>query len=150
MKYQLDQSIRIEETNKATYIALANNKEFYVIKLLAKHKRTLQEEFRRQGMPKKYMISVFAASIVLIIKKSGFQVTDIVIDIEYPGYELDITRFIKKLYSDIRIYFSAIGKSSPAHFAGYGAHIGKRKENYLVSLGDIMRIIKKTESPLRT
>ena len=46
MVYQIDQSIKIENTSKTTYVALANSR-IAVVSILAKEKRVLKLYFRK-------------------------------------------------------------------------------------------------------
>ncbi len=150
MTYQIDQSVRIEETNKDTIIGLADEKSLFTVCISAKIKRSIQEKFRRNGQPKQFMICVFTAGILIAIKKSNLSIHHILIDIEYPGYESKIQLYIEKILPNISVHFSAIGKKSPAHFAAYGVHIKKRKAAYVTNLVELEKLIQKmTESPKR-
>lgn len=141
-QFEIDQSIRIEELNKDTILGLANKEKFYAVIISAKTKRRLFEIYRLQGRRKQFAPFIFAAAIVLILQKSGYKFYDIIIDIEYPGYELKITDFIKKFFPEINIYFSKIGKNSAAHYAAYGVYIGKIKINNFLNFSDLFKIIK--------
>ena len=86
MKIEIDQSGRVEETNRDTILAFANDNEFTVI-ITARTKRRLQEIFRQIGKPTVFMIYIFAISVYLLIKPKLNSITDIIIDIEYAGWE---------------------------------------------------------------
>lgn len=149
MKYEVDQSIRIEKTNQDTIIGLANHKESIALIIPAKTKRTLQEHFRRQGLTKKYVILIFTASIILAVEKSKFKIQELIIDIEYPGHEEKIIKHIKNYFKDkFEVYFSLIGKHSPAHLSAYGVHTKRRKSNYKTNTEEINKIIQKMTSGL--
>lgn len=151
MKYYLDQSIRIEQTNQDTVIGLADEKgkSSFVLVIPAKVKRQLQEYHRRQGLPKIFMINVFTAGIILAIEKSGFSISSLIIDIEYPGYETRIQRSIGSHFSNqFSILFSAIGKLSSAHYVAYGTYIGKRKPNNKATFQVLLKIINKKDRDL--
>jgi len=62
MTYQIDQSGKIEQTEKYTVLALSNENHFAVI-LSAKNKRRLQEMFRILGAPRLFIDYVFAALV---------------------------------------------------------------------------------------
>lgn len=51
MKYEVDQSGRIEETNRLTIISIANNDYSYSVKIDSKIKKLLQDKFKRLGKP---------------------------------------------------------------------------------------------------
>ena len=67
MIIQVDQSNKIEKTNKDTIIGLADGKNYSIL-INRKIKRKLQEEFRKQGKPKLFVYRTFIAGVVLLIK----------------------------------------------------------------------------------
>jgi len=136
-RFEVDQSIRIEELSNDTFLALANDESSFVVKLPIKAKRKLYEKFRCLGQPKKFAPKVFASLICCAIEQSGLKFSELIIDIEYPGYELLITNFLSTIFPEMLIYFSVIGKKSPAHYAAYGAHISKRKPDFSASDKDV-------------
>lgn len=83
MSIEIDQSNKIEKTNKDTIIGLSNNKKFTAL-ISAKIKRKLQEEFRKQGKPRLFVYRTFIAGIVLLLKYAQINnLTHITIDLEY-------------------------------------------------------------------
>jgi len=54
MKYEVDQSGRIEETNRHTIIAIANKEYSYAVKIDSKLKRIIQRKFQKIGKPKMF------------------------------------------------------------------------------------------------
>lgn len=58
MKYEIDQSGKIEQTNKNTVLCLSNDKWDSVL-ILARTKRQIQEIFRRNGQIRNYVILPF-------------------------------------------------------------------------------------------
>lgn len=54
MKFEIDQSGRVEYTSHNTVLALSNDIQYSII-APAKVKRQLQEMFRREGMPINYL-----------------------------------------------------------------------------------------------
>lgn len=138
MKYQVDQSIRIEETGNSM-IGIANTKESFVLCIPTKTKNSLREYFRKRGFTKQYMIFNFSAGVILAITRSKFKVSELVVDIEYPGYEQEITKYINNYFrGKFDIYFSLVGKKSAAHFAAYGAHIGKRRVDFRAKASELL------------
>jgi len=67
MKIEINQSNKIEQTNKDTIIGLSNQKAFTIL-INRKIKRKLQEEFRKQGKPRLFVYRTFIAGVVLLIK----------------------------------------------------------------------------------
>lgn len=149
--YHLDQSIRIEQTNKDTIIGLANmaNEKSYTLIISARIKRQIQEHYRRHGLPKRYMVDLFIAAVILTIKRSHFSISELAIDQEYPGYENLIITIIEK-YSkgNIKVHVATIGKHSPAHLAAYGVYIHKRKANGQATFQSLMKILNKKDRGL--
>lgn len=57
-KYQIDQSGKIEQTNKLTIVAFSNDKSGSVL-LSASDKRVLQEIYRKAGKPRVFPTQTF-------------------------------------------------------------------------------------------
>ena len=151
MQYQIDQSIRIEQTNKATIIGLADEsgQNTYSVVIPANIKRQIETYHRNQGLPKIFMVNLFIASVILVLKKSKFKVNQLTIDIEYPGYEVRIIKSVHRLSPQHpSVSFSVIGKHSPAHQVAYGVYIKKRRSNYVASYQDLITIIKQRDRGL--
>lgn len=145
MKIEIDQSGKIEDTNKNTVIAFSNHK-FKSIFISAKNKREIQKFFRRIGKPRIFVYKTFAILIFLLIKNNLKEISQIIIDEEYPGKSPLIKNFlfqevrkIKPSFSKQDIVFYRIGKKSRAHFLAYGAAIGKRKADMEVGAREILR-----------
>ena len=140
-KVEVDQSVRIEELTKDTILGIANKQVSFTVVVSKRTKRVLREMFRVQGRTKKFAPYLFAAAIVEGLKHAPFQTSDIIVDIEYPGYEREIIQIIKQVYSGIEVYFTAIGKKSYAHFTAYGVYIGKRKADLRIDTKKIAEIL---------
>ena len=69
MKIEIDQSGKIENTNKHTYLAFSNHQHF-VLKINSVEKRKLQKYFRSIGKSKLFIYLTFASLIILAFKKS--------------------------------------------------------------------------------
>lgn len=125
-KFQIDQSGKIEQTNKDTVIAFSNSSKASII-LKAKGKRELQDIYRNAGKPKVFSIQVFSALTYLLLEKAKIQRRMIYLDKEYPGYEDTIKSYLVQLINKRgkikintdNIRFELIGKSSNAHLYGY-------------------------------
>lgn len=150
MKIEIDQSWKIERTNKDTIIAFSNQKKVS-LRISAKVKRAvfvyLEEKF---GRTKLNVFRIFAACIVLLILKSKIETKrlEILIDLEYLGHEEEIKSMIvefgtkTELNLDIELIdFTKVGKKSPAHFVSYGVHLGRQKETFKASLRDLLEIL---------
>lgn len=121
MSYQIDQSIKIENTSKTTYVSLVNG-ESITVSISAKDKRELKLFFRELNKPlifKIFTFSVLCARIIMLSKAKSIS-----IDCEYTGHEIDIKSFIIQIlaienWPEINISFSRIGKKSHAHEVVY-------------------------------
>jgi len=142
-RFEVDQSIRVEELTDSTKIAIANTENWYTVEISSRVKRRLLEHYRRMGKPKKFAPHVFTAGIILAIINSEFCVKELVIDIEYPGYETEIISLLNRYVPGMIIYFSIIGKKSPAHFAAYGVHVGRIVSDQNINFDSIFSIINK-------
>lgn len=144
MKYQIDQSIKIENTNKTTYVCLANS-TVVTISLSAKDKKLLQQYFRTLGKPLIFKLFCFAYLCAQAIRHQ--KVGSVTIDPEYPGHERQIKSFILqslriKNVPEPVINFSQVGKRSRAH-----QEVNQAKKRRFSSLKgtsrDILRIYEK-------
>lgn len=126
--YQIDQSGKIEQTNRLTVVAVANGKTFS-IRINAKDKKILKKIFREWDKPNIFSIQVFAILIYVLLEKAQLNGIDVVIDKEYLGHEDLIKSYIIQLMhkfqkvglSKENIEFGFVGKSSSAHYAAHSA-----------------------------
>lgn len=132
MDIEIDQSGKIEDTNKNTVVAFSNSR-FKSVLIGAKEKREVQKLFRRIGRSRMFVYRSFAILIFLLIRRHLKEIQKITIDEEYPGKESLIKNL---LFQEIRavnadfdkknIVFRRIGKKSRAHFVAYGVAAGKK------------------------
>lgn len=152
MPYQIDQSGKIEQTNKNTVISLSNSTHFTIL-LQAREKRELQDIYRKAGKPKIFSIQVFAALTYLLLEKARIKNGLIYIDKEYLGHESIIKSYITQLINKRgkvmldpeNIRFILVGKTSNAHLIGYRAW-KKGKANFKVTKEDILACVLNYES----
>lgn len=142
-RFEVDQSIRIEELNKDTVIGIANPKQSFSYILSRKTKRYFNEYFRRLGKPRRCAPLLFTAAVIISLKKGlGQDVTSLIIDIEYAGYESLVRRSLQLFYPQAVIVLKHIGRLSPAHQVAYGAHIGKKKVNGILRRSELEAVIR--------
>jgi hypothetical protein len=143
MKIEIDQSGRIEETNRDTVLAFSNGKS-HSVRISGRTKRKIQEQFRQIGEPKVFMISTFITVTYLLIKDYLNDLHEIVIDVEYPGHEATIIKVLKamananKINNNPDIYFGLIGKHSKAHIKALAAFKKKQKVDSVISYEEIV------------
>jgi len=127
MKYQIDQSGKIEQTEKTTVLAAVNGEPKAIV-LPAKEKRRLQELFRRVGAPALFVDTTFATMLYLLIQDLIKKTTNFIIDIEYPGRTKVIEDMISRLTpKKLTISWKLIGKASKAHDFAYKVYCKKIK-----------------------
>lgn len=123
MIYQIDQSGKIEDTNKLTVVAYAGNK-VKSITISSSEKQKLMNTMRSYDHPGKvFIFKAFAGLVYLLLKD----------DLKAP--EID---------------FTFIGKDSPAHKAALEVYRGFKKPDKKVSAKDILELFyskKKGWSP---
>lgn len=143
-KYQIDQSGKIEQTERNTVIACINGKQFTVL-FKKEEKRKLQRVFKAANMQKLFPYVTFAALIALLFHKL-LPKYKVIIDKEYFGHEVFIEErieaFVNQLGSKIpSIAFGHVGKLSKAHQLGYKVAVGKEKATLIVNADEILKVI---------
>jgi len=143
VRVEVDQSGRIEETNRDTVLGFANRDVSLTIKISAKTKRQLLARFRKLGKPKVFPVVIFAAAVFVGVKHLGPILTDLVIDKEYPGHEGTIVNIIREgIARKIDISFQSIGKKSKAHYLAYGVFMGRGKASIELTTEGLKEYIK--------
>lgn len=143
--YQIDQSIKIENTNKISYVCLSNGKVL-INSISANDKKELKLYFRELEKPlifKLFTFSVLCAKVIIQAKARN-----VTIDTEYPGHERQIKSFILQIlrmedFEEPIIYFMQVGKSSSAHKEAHNAFINKITDIKVTS-GEILKYYEKT------
>ncbi len=140
MQIEVDQSGKIEQTSHDTVLAITNGVS-YTILLNKKYKRALERIFKKYKQSKLHSQITFSALLVILIKKSKVS-RSVLIDIEYPGYNNFIQKFVKdKLRGKCpNIKFGLVGKESKSDVLASKVTHGKIKPNYVVSLEELIEI----------
>ena len=149
-KVEVDQSVRVEELTRDTILALANKEFAYAVRLPRRVKRQLHEIFRLGGIRKKFGPWVFAAAVVKLMEKANVKISEIIVDIEYSGYEREILTIIQQVYPNLYISFTSIGKNSPAHEKAYFAFQGKESAEFTLRYTDFSAWISANQKDWRT
>ena len=149
MKVEIDQSGKIENTNKVTVIAFANEVS-YAILIPAKVKRQLQEVFRRQGKPRLFIYRTFATGVFLLIRDYLPKIKNIVIDTEYTGHEKQIKDILLELIRkdhlpEPSIYFQRIGNKPKVHYTAYDVFSKKKKADRVIGFEEIVALATKKD-----
>ena len=149
MNIEIDQSLKIECTEKDTVVAFSDH-IFASILIRAKDKREIQKIFRNINQSKVFVYKLFAVLIFILIKDYLNKITEIIIDEEYPGKNKIITdslmREIKNVKPDFdrsNIIFQQIGKNSKAHFVAWGVAMNKKLPDRVLGLKEILKFFIK-------
>ena len=147
MNIEIDQSGKIEATNRKTIVAFSNSTHRSV-SISSKDKKVLQKFFREAGKPEMFIYRVFAILCFYLIKEDIKKIDSIIIDLEYLGKESVVKDLILSLirrnnpsFDKSKIKFSSITKKSRAHWEGYEVFKGKRKANKNLNYKDILKYI---------
>lgn len=146
MRIEIDQSGKIEQLNKDTYIAFSNHEE-YCVKFPKKIKGEIVYEYKTkvsQIIQRLFAICIFYCLENYVSKKEL-----ITIDLEYPGWEADIKTYLIPLlrlkdkgFDKNKIDFSSIEKKSRAHKVAKSAFIGKSKPNRILSKDEVTKWLR--------
>lgn len=147
MRIEIDQSGKIEKTNKSTIIAFSNGVSSSVL-VKAKDKQELQKFFRKMGKGRVFVYNVFAILIFILIRPHLNQIDQVIIDDEYTGQSYLIKNFlmqnIKKdnpNFTARSILFRNIGRKSKAHLEAYGVALNKRKAAKVISAREVLKFL---------
>src|SRR3990167_4722343 len=149
MRIEIDQSGKIENTNRPTVVAFCNSKQGAVI-VLSREKKLIQKFFRQINKPRLFAYLGFTALVYLLVKDHIRNRDQIIIDREYPGFEKFIKHKLKEIINenkkikDIDVSISQIGKKSQAHIIAYDGLVQRSKVKIKkVFARDVIRIVKK-------
>ncbi len=134
MRIEIDQSGKIEDTNRPTVITFSNSKNRSII-ISSKDKKYLQRLFRKASTPQLFYYKTFAVLILYLIKDQLKSIDQIIIDQEYIGHDRLIKRLIIELTKKHNlkldpsiIHFKQIGKKSRAHEISILAYRAKKAD----------------------
>lgn len=144
MKYQIDQSGKIEQTNWPTVVAIANGKSL-TVKISSVEKQKLIQVLIRLDKPRKnYTLKIFSALIAILLIRIKPQM--IIIDNEYDGHNADIKNMLLNFCQKLNIKtpnisFHSVGKKCKAHFEGNAVFCKKKEADIKVKAKDLLKII---------
>lgn len=149
MKIEIDQSIKIEQTNKTTSLACSNGVS-RSIGLSSTAKKEIENYFRKIGKRKQFMVFTFCALIYLLLNDLLNEPRDIYIDREYPGYDnlikgkiiIAFQKLSNKKIDKHYLHITQVGRASRAHNLAW-LSAKNNSFNYRYSAKDIIRVIKK-------
>lgn len=136
-RFQIDQSGRVEELNRPTAIAIANEEQTYTSRLSTR----LWEYHRKKGKTKSFGPKIFDAAVLITTAYSQFRIHELIIDLEYPGYDKTTIKALQQAFPETEVYIQSIGKKSPAHYAAYGVFLQKKEPDLHISARRLLAII---------
>lgn len=143
---EIDQSGKVEQTEKDTYLVLVGKRDWDAVRISAKVKRKIQRIFRSNDQPRNYVIFTFCAGLSFILKRNS-QFSSVVVDREYSGKEATINEILEQMLGKNMpiVAHKSVGKLSQAHLIGLEITRGILKAKLNLSLEQLMKQIKKTE-----
>ena len=148
MEIEVDQSYKVEHTNRPTALAFFSPGVSRSLLIPAKVKQNALRYLKDSGRKGHRSVQfLFAAAVFLLIEKDLAQITYIWIDIEYQGHENDIRLVLLNLvradrpdFSSKQIGFRLIGKKSGAHLLALAVQRGSTQPDRTVTLKDILTL----------
>lgn len=146
---QIDQSGKIEQTERNTVIACTNGAEITVL-LKKREKRKLQKIFKMADAQKLFAYLTFAALLAILIKEVNPKFK-IVVDREYVGHEdlikEKMTLFLQHLGTAMMppVEFGHVGKLSPAHNLAHQVAVGKKAPTLIADAKEVLKVILGTK-----
>lgn len=147
MQVEVDQSGKVEQTNKVTVLAFANGVERSILISASQKRKVLAvlKKRRPQWSTRLTIVYVFSVLVYLLVKDHMEKLSLIIIDKEYPGHEAVIKNRILTLcrrrgiviHKD-QIVFANIGKKSPAHKLAWKAYNRLVDPDQVLSAHDVL------------
>ncbi|MBI2596713.1 hypothetical protein HYW41_00970 [Candidatus Daviesbacteria bacterium] len=128
--FEVDQSPKIEQMTKDSFIAIASTAypdQAYVLKIRKGVKRQLLNQFKSKKT-KNFAPMLFGRSIALLIKLARISPDRLIIDKDFPGYNSLVEEMIIQSLPKVSIEFKSVGKNSPAHIAAF-SFVSKKEEH---------------------
>lgn len=152
MPIEVDQSVKVEETQKDTVLAFSDGQSFSVT-IPARAKREAFAYLVGRGKKRKSAyLMIFSAGLFILLRDYLTQRGDpeerIVIDTEYSGQEASVkTMFLRHAHSlgmevtATRVLFAPVGKNSRAHVLALEVQRGNISPGYRATIRDLMELL---------
>jgi hypothetical protein len=148
MQAEVDQSGKVEGTQKSTVLALAGDKISYSIRISARAKRAIIAELMRikpDRSRRMQTMLTFATLLYLLLRDNLRYVTGATIDTEYSGHSPTIKEHILNLFqrhgaaiSPEILSFHQIGKKSPAHHLAISVFRGQVEPTREIGVAEVL------------
>lgn len=150
LRVEVDQSGKVEQSNRSTVLAYSNSHR-YTVEILATTKQDALRRLREQGRSSRAAVQlVFVALLALLLKDVIEQADAIMIDTEYTGQEAAIKSQLLMYLDRMRVrfdpnlvQFGQIGKRSPAHELAIGVTRGKVRANRRIAMDELWTVLTK-------
>ena len=152
MQAEVDMSGRIEETNRPTALALANDVTECILISGRDKRMAIQalKQIKPERERKQIHVLIFSTLLYLLLSDYFTAAGVILIDSEYPGYEAVIKNRVMSLchnegieVNKDQIAFGQVGKKSPAHALAYSVYTNKIRPDRRISGQDILQVFRK-------
>jgi len=147
MRIEIDQSWKIENTNKHSVLAFSNGLSSSVL-IPAEDKRILQKFFRGAGKPGMIVYRTFSILAYQLVKDYLDKIDMIIFDREYPAKEalikdlfLQLIRKHQPNFDKNSIWFEEIGKKSSAHWEAYWVFKGEKEPTKIITCQTVLKEI---------
>ncbi|MBM4402417.1 MAG: hypothetical protein FJ044_04190 [Candidatus Cloacimonetes bacterium] len=151
MRIEVEQSIRIDNTQKDTVLAFSNEIS-KAVRIPAQVKRKCLKILRNKGIGKKDVyLKLFAAALFILIKNDLDKINAIAIDTEFSDRQnqqfirITLCKHLQKAGSNLSlddINFKRIGKKSKAHQKAYNTHQGRTAADYKVKARELLELVQ--------
>lgn len=152
MRVEVDQSGKIELTQKPTVVAMANGRR-YSIRIAAQAKRDVFKELEKRyptRSPTTHKLLIFATLLYLLLRNHIKTLDTVIVDVEYQGHMSKVKEHLLNLFRRHRIEvapevidYRPIGKKSPAHDLAIKAFRGKVLPDKEVTAEEVLAEFRK-------
>lgn len=151
MHADIDMSGRIEETNRATALGLANGVSFCVYisgsdkqKVIA----ILKKRYPDSTITHIHVL-IFTVLLYYVLQPHIERFSLVTVDLEYTGHDSLIRNRVVTLLRNAglsvekdQLTIAQVGKKSPSHELAYGVYKGKKKADRVLTAADILVLIR--------
>jgi len=151
MHADIDMSGRIEESNRATAVALANGISFSIFISGAEKRKAIAILKQRYPGRDVNLLHIFVFTVLLyyLLQPHIERLALVTIDLEYPGHDALIKNRVMTLLRNagLRVHreqfaIGQVGKKSPAHDLAYGVYAKKTEPDRVITAADVLVLIR--------
>ena len=142
---------RIEETNRATAVGLANGLSFCVYISGAEKRKAIAILKQRYPDRNVTLLHVFIFTVILyyVLQPHIERLSLVTIDLEYTGHDALIKNRVLTLLRNAgltiekeRLSIAQVGKKSSSHELAYGVYAGNKKPDRVLTAADVLVLIR--------